>query len=290
MLAYRRLDIIIAGAGSTPADNSRVLVCWELVTQHSQLDQTSFAVERSLSPQFSEDEYEVLETAIAGEPGVMVYEYVDITPSLVNFWRRYYYRIRASTPEGEFVSEAKTWETSPRPHELEIIQRHDFILQYLQGVPSFAFVERTADARHCICFDKTAGRPTRSDCTLCLGTGRQRPYFEPIPLFVDYNPDQELVNISNFGERQPKDKDCWFSAYPQMKPGDLIYEVLKGTIWRIANVNTIQPMGTTIQHVCRLTAIGRDEVEYSRLPQRIPDAMLQQIVQEWERTKEERMF
>lgn len=290
MLAFRRLDIIITAIGSTPAAFSRVLVCWELVTQHSSLEDTTFAVERSLSPQFSEDEYEVLETGIGATPGLMIYEYLDITPSLVNFWRKYYYRIRATTPEGEFVSETRTWETSPRPHELEIIQRHDFVLQYLQGVPSFAFVERTADARHCTCFDKTAGRPTRSDCPLCLGTGRQRPYFEPIAFFVDYNPDQQLVNLSNFPELQPKEKDCWFSAYPQMKPGDLIYEVLKGFLWRIVYVNTIQPMGTTIQHVCRITAIGRDQVEYATLPQRIPDATIKEIVQEWERIKEERMF
>jgi len=290
MLAYRRLDIIIAGSHGTPAVLTRVLVCWELVTQQSGLDQTTFSVERSLSQHFDDDEFEVIATSIQGTSGMMVYEYVDITSSLMNWWRRYYYRIRAHTPEGEFVSEARTWETQPRTHELAIIERHDFVLEFLQGVPSFAFVERTADARHCTCYDKTAGRPRISNCTLCLGTGRQRPYFEPIPLYVDYNPDQQLVNISNFGERQPNEKDCWFSAYPQVKPGDLLYEVMEGVLWRIGSVNTIQPMGTTIQHICRLTAIGRDQIEYTRLPQKIPEDSLQEIVQEWERTKEERMF
>lgn len=290
MLAFRRLDIIIAQPGSPPATDARILVCWELVTQHSGLDTTTFFVERSLSPQFSEGEYTSVSTAIAGATGQLVYEYVDITPNLFNWWRKYYYRIRAVTRDGVILSSSKTWETNPRPHELAIIERHDFVLRYLQGVPAFAFVERTTESAYCTCYDVTTRRPTESRCTLCLGTGRQRPYFEPIPFFVDFNPDEKLVTISNFGEMQPKEKDCWFSAYPQIKPADIIYEVMPGTLWRVNRVSTIQPMGTTIQHICRIGAIGRDEVEYERLVQKIPDTTLRELVQEWERIKEERMF
>jgi hypothetical protein len=290
MLQFRRLDIIIAQPGAPPNGNARVLVCWDLVTQHSGLDATTFSVERSLSPQFSEDEYDVLEAGISGAVGQLSYEYVDITPNLLSWWRMYYYRIRATTPSGEVISQTRTWETSPRPHELAIIERHDFVLHYLQGTPSFVFVERTTASAHCTCYDTTAGRPTNSRCTLCLGTGRQRPYFEPIPAFVDYNPDEKLVQISQFGEMQPNQKDCWFSAYPQVKPGDLIYSVMSGALWRVEFVKTIQPMGTTIQHVCRLNGVRRDEVEYSRLVQRIPDEELREIVQEWEKIKDERMF
>ena len=290
MLAFRRVDIIIAQVGAPPELVPRVLVSWELVTQHSQLDETSFSIERSLSPQFSNGEYDDLGISISGIPGQMVYETTDTTPNLVSFWRRYFYRIRAETPEGAIVSDAVTWQTEPRPHELEIIRRNDFMLQFFQGAPSFAFVERTTDAAYCECYDVTAGRPSRSNCTLCLGTGRQRPYFEPIPLFIDYNPDEELISISNFGEMQPKEKDCWLSAYPRVKPGDLFYEVMPAVLWRIVRVHTIRPMRTTIQQVCRINALERSEVEYRRLVQKIPDETLRGLVQQWERLKEERMF
>lgn len=290
MLQFRRVDIIIAQVGAPPDLTPRVLVCWELVTQHSQLDETTFRIERSLSPQFTDGEYDELGLVVQGVPGQMVYEEVDTTPNLVSFWRRYFYRIVATTPEGEVTSAVVTWQTEPRPHELEIIRRHDFMLRYFQGAPSFAIVERTTDSAYCDCYDVTAGRPTRSNCTLCLGTGRQRPYFEPIPLFIDYNPDEELVSISNFGEMQPKEKDCWISAYPRVKPGDLFYEVVPALLWRIVRVHTIQPMRTTIQQVCRVNALERSEVEYRRLVQRIPDETLKDLVQQWERVKEERMF
>lgn len=290
MLAFRRLDIIVTQPGFPPDGLAGVLVCWELVTQHTGLDKTAFRVERSLSPQFVDGEFEVLERDIAGEAGVLVYEYVDVTPDLISWWRRYYYRVVATTPAGDVASAIRTWETNPRPHELAIIERHDFVLRFFQGTPSFAFVERTADSARCVCWNPTTSRTNDSRCTICLGTGRQHPYFEPIPFFVDYNPDEKMVSISNFGEMHQKEKDCWFSAYPQIKPRDIIYEVMPAILWRVSKVNAIQPQGTTIQHVCRLEAIGRDEVEYQRLPQRISPDRLQEVVREWERLKEERMF
>lgn len=289
-MEFRRLDIIIAQPGSPPDGNARILVCWELVTQHNGVEDITFTVERSQSPQFSEDEYDVISGDVVGQGGQLSYEFVDITADLLNWWRKYFYRIRATSPAGTTVSEIRTWETEPRPHELEIIRRNDFILHYLQGTPSFAFVERTIGSARCVCYDMTTGRSRGSDCTLCLGTGRQRPYFDPIPFFVDYNPDEKAANTSTFGEMQPKEKDCWFSAYPQMKPGDLIYEVMPATLWRIVFIKTTQPQGSTIQQLCRIAAIGRDEVEYSRLVQQIPDDELQSIVQEWETVKQERMY
>lgn len=289
-MEFRRFDIIIAQPEAPPSVNARILVCWELVNQHNGLEDITYTVERSLSPQFSADEFDEVESGIQGEVGQLAYEFVDVTVNLINWWRKYFYRIRATTPTGEVISETKTWETDPRPHELEIIRRHDFLLHFLQGTPSFAFVERTIGSARCQCYDATAGRPSDASCTLCLGTGRQRPYFEPIPFFVDYNPDQELINGANFGEIQTKEKDCWFSAFPRVKPGDILYEVMPATLWRIVYLNTVQPQGTTIQQICRVTAIGRDQIEYSKLVQKISDSTLRELVREWEKVKQERMY
>lgn len=291
MLSFRRLDVIVAHPGAPPDGNSSVLVSWDLVTQHSGLDRTTFRIERSLSPQFTAGEFTEIAANIPASPGLLSYEFDDITPNLFSFWRRYYYRVVATAAgDPEVSTTIRTWETNPRPHELAIIERHDLVLKVLQGTPVFAFVERTTEGTFCICWNPTTSRSSDSRCTLCLGTGKQRPFFEPIHFYADFNPDEKLVSISNFGERQAKQKDCWISAYPQLKPGDIILEVVTGVLWRIASVHPIQPQGTTIQQVCRLSAIGFDEVEYQRLPQKIAPARLIEVVREWERVKEERLF
>ena len=288
---FRRLDIIIAEPGFPPHRNARVIVCWELVTQHSGIDEITFDVERSLSPQFTDNEGETVVVAekIPGIAGQLIYEYIDITPNLISFWRNYFYRIKANTPKGPVYSAIRHWETNPRPHELAIIERHDFVLRYIQGQPSFLFVERTEESARCSCFDVTTGRVLDSKCTLCLGTGRQRPYFSPILHYVDFNPDQKMVDV-HFREEEPGTTDCWFSAFPIAKPGDIVYELLKGRLWRIGRVGTVQPQGTTIQHIARLHVLEKTEVEYQNLPQQISDKTLKETVQEWERIKEERMF
>jgi hypothetical protein len=290
MMAFHRLDVIVAHPGTPPDGNASVIVLWELVTQRSGVDQITFSIERSLSPAFEDGEYLEIAKNISGVDGLFVYEYDDITANLFSFWRKFFYRIVARSPAGTVISTARTWESNPRPHELAIIERHDFVLHYLQGAPVFGFVERTAESPPCPCFNPSLGRPSDSRCTLCLGTGRQRPFFTPIPFYADFNPDEKLVSISNLGERQPKSKDCWFSAFPMIKPGDILYEVIPAILWRVGSVHAIQPQGTTIQQVARLSAIGLNDVEYQRLPQQIPPAVLVRVVQEWERIKAERLF
>ena len=292
MLKFRRLDVIIAEPGFARERPGRIIILWELVTQHSGLDKVTFDVERSLSPQFKADDESETKTAvdgIEGIPGQLVYEHVDLVPNLIGFWRNYFYRVRANTPDGPVYSEARHWETNPRPHELAIIERHDFLLTYLQGQPTFSFVERTAESARCSCYNPTTSRVEDSQCRLCLGTGRQRPFLSPILHYVDFNPDQKLVDMS-FRENEPGSKSCWFSAFPILKPGDVMYQPVKGTLSRIATISTIQPQGTTIQQVAQVTSLDRSEVKYQRLPQMIPQEEILATVRQWELIKEERLF
>lgn len=290
--AFRRLDVIIAQPGSPPADTARVVVCWEVVPVLFAFEQTRFTVERSLSPAFSDVETEVIAGDIQAVAGQFVYSYVDITPSLINHWRHYSYRVRATYAPDTTVSEVRTWEKAPRVYELAIIERHDLLLHYETGAPTCAFIERTVGSAPCSqCFDRTAGRSTDSHCLRCLGTGRERPYFDPISLWVDYNPGAHLVQIAALGEVQTKQRTCWFSAYPILKPGDILYQVGSGDLYRIARIGpNAEPQGVTILQVAALDALERSAVEYRGLPQRIADVELLSVMAEWERVRQERRF
>lgn len=289
-IEFHRVDIIIAAMGEAPATPANVIVCWELARVHSGLGDVEFQVERCLSPKFDEGQFSVLVDGMVGIPGQLIYSFIDITPNLFSQWRRYFYRIRAVSGSSTFLSKPKTWETDPRTHELAIIEDHDRLLKYFVGSPAFAFIERTTESSQCICYDRTSGRPRSSNCKLCLGTGRQKPYFEPIPMFVDFNPASKVIKITPAGEMEPHAKSCWTSAFPLLKPGDIIYEVGPATLWRINAVDSIRPQGTTIQQMLTLGAIDNNEVEYGGLLPQIPDATLLGLVREWEEIKRERMF
>src|SRR5579859_2256635 len=289
---FRRLDILITQPGSPPAETARVLLCWEILPVFTGLDRASFTIERSLSPSFSAFETEIVEAQIAARAGQYVYTFTDVTPSLINQWRRYFYRVRASYAPDTTWSEVRSWEKAPRVYELAIIERHDLLLHYETGAPTYAFIERTAGAAPCsACYDRTAGRPTKSNCFQCLGTGRERPYLDPILLWVDYNPGAHLIQIAALGEVQTKQRTCWFSAYPMLKPGDILYQVGAGDLYRIARIGpNAEPQGVTILQVAALDALDHKDVEYRGLPQKIAESEILAVIAEWEQIRQERRF
>ena len=287
---FRRIDVIISKPGFGPDELAKVILCWEIRSIRTDADLVTFAVERSLTPAFDSNDVTSLVENIPGVPGQVSYTFSDVTPSLVSHWRRYFYRIRATSPSGVFVSDARTFESNPRPFEIEIISRHDFLLKNHTGTPTFSFIERTADSHPCICVDQTTGRLKKSNCKLCLNTGRQRPFFDPILHYVDYNPPEELVQIASFGETQTKMIDCWFSAFPALKPGDLLYQVIKGTLWRIVKKTPVGGQDVAIQQVCRLIAVDLSDVEYKKLPDMVPEAEMLSAIAEWEEIKQERLW
>jgi len=289
-LAFNRVDVLITQPGFAPSTNANVVICWETNMIRTGAEKIRFAVERSLTPAFDADDITVVAKDIPAISGQVVYTFDDVTPSLISHWRRYFYRIRGTGADVEKVSHGKTWEAEPRPHELEIIDRHSFLLQFHTGIPTFSFIERTADSHKCICIDPTTGRLLSSQCTLCLGTGRQRPFFEPILHYVDYNPPQELVQIAQFGENQTKSIDCWFSAFPILKPGDIMFRPVQGELWRIVTKTPVGGQGVTIQQVCRLEAVNLSDIEYKKLPQSIDETLLLTTVREWEKTRQERLW
>jgi len=289
-LNFDRVDVLITQPGFVPAETAAVLVCWEINRIRTGADLVRFSVERSLTPAFDTDDTVVLVEDIPGVDGQTTYTYEDVTPSLISHWRRYFYRIQATGVDVPVTSNIKSWEPEPRPHELEIIDRHNLLLQFHTGSPTYSFIERTADAHQCICVDPTTGRLCEANCPLCLGTGKQRPFFEGILHYVDYNPPQELVQIAAFGELQTKSIDCWFSAFPILKPRDILYRPVPGELWRIVTRSPVGGQGVTIQQVCRLEAVNLSDVEYRRLPQSIPEADVLQVIRDWEQVRQERLW
>lgn len=289
---FKRVDVMIAQSGSPPAINSAVIVCWEIVPIHTGAGLIRFQLERSLSPAFVADETDVVAENIPGADGQSTYVYVDVVPSLINWWRMYFYRIRATYTPDVTYSNPRTWEKSPKTYELAIIERHDFLLSEITGTPTFVFIERTADSAPCLeCWDKTAGRTTKASCERCLGTGKERPFFDPILIWVDYNPGLHIIQMASFGEIQAKQRTCWTSAYPILKPGDVLYTCGAGDLYRIAKIGpNAAPQDVTLMQVATLEGIDRSNVEHRGLPQRIDQQVLLDIMQAWDVTRQRRMF
>jgi hypothetical protein len=290
---YKSVDVIIFGLGGARPEGSmpsQVVITWQLEPVRTGLDQVLFRVERCLSPAFDVDEIVVIDHDIAGVNGQVIYETVDVTAALINRWRRYYYRIVAEGPDAEAVtSEVKSWDANLNAYEIEIIGRNQFLLEFNTGIPCFVFIERTADAPRCSCIDPTTLRPMISDCPICLGVGRQRPFFLPIQTFADFNPTVDQVRLTAFGEMQPGQTDVWWGAFPPCKPRDLFLEAIEGKLWRVVNVRPVRFQATTIQQIARLEQVNLTDVEY-RGGLKVDPELRKSLIRQFEETRTDRRF
>lgn len=288
---FKYFDVIVMQIGS-PGVMPQVLVTWTIEPIRTGASEITFHVERSLTPDFSDtDNIETVSEDISCVAEQTVYEFLDITVNLQSFWRQYHYRIKVSdtSPTRTLYSEVKTWESNPKTFEVDIIARNDWLLMYETGTPCFALVERTAGGDHCqSCYNPSLSRSTKSNCDICYGTGRERPYFQPILTYIDFNPSPKVTEIAQLGEIQQGQADVWWSAYPKLKPGDLLVEVVSNIRWRIATrVTPIGDVRTTIQHIARLERLSQRD---SKQNIAIPESTRKSAVTALENMKAERRF
>lgn len=285
---FSAFDTIVMQVGS-PGVPPQVLVTWTIERIRG-THNISFHVERSQTPDFTDtDAIEEISAPVAFVPGQQVYEYLDITVNLQHMWRRWYYRIRAVDADSakSYNSDVKTWESQPKVFEEEIIARHDWLLRYETGTPCFALVERTAKGDHCQeCWDVSLQRTTKSQCTVCYGTGRERPFYSPILSFIDFNPPAKVTAVQQH-ELQVGQTNIWWSAFPQLKPRDILVEVLSGKRWRLVRINPVGDNRTDIQHFATIEEIKPRDVEYQIA---IPADTQKLAVSDLEKMKCERRF
>lgn len=286
---FAQFDVIVVQIGS-PGIPPRTLISWTIEPIRTGATDVLFHVERSQSQDFTDvDAAEEITTALPGVTGQTVYEYLDITTNMQSFWRRWYYRIRVEDTSNakEYLSDVKTWESDPKVFETEIIARHDWLLRYETGTPCFALIERTAGKDHCqVCYNASLGRTCVSGCTECYGTGRERPFFVPILTYVDFNPPAEATAISQF-ELQSGQANIWWSAFPQLKPRDILVEVLSGKRWRMVRLNPVGDVRTIIHNFGTIEEIKPRDVEYQIA---IPEDIQRTAVNELDTMKCERRF
>lgn len=237
------------------------------------INDVEFRVYRSNSP---EGPYDLLTET----PLVDTFVFVDDQINRRSFWRKFYYKVTAtSLSTGRVVESVITRSEVNKGAKkrllvgLEIARRERLLLNGIGITPGFngvrcaVFIRRTFGQRCAECFDFILKRDLVEKCTRCYGQHYVGGFFDPIPSAFNFNPSPQIVQIANFGEVQPSEADCWGSNYPLLSPGDMIVEPTNRR-WRVARAHTTEMLRVPIRQILRLTEINRGDVEYL-LP--IPD-------------------
>lgn len=227
---------------------------------HASLAYT-FVVERAESPA---GPYEV----VAG-PMRDRYSARDYIAPMRRVWRTLYYRITATGPDGDIVSEPTLCGPRPPLDGLEMTRLHNVLLREHVGRQCLVLASRTFGDRCDTCYDRITGRRTSSNCRVCYNTGFLRGYHRPILAYIQIDPSdkaqtngRELVSEQVFANSR-------MGVYPIVKPRDLIIE-REGRKWRVNSVRQTERLRSPIHQEVSLTLIPPGDIEH-RIPIKFPE-------------------
>lgn len=239
---------------------SRVRVGWKLAKSAQNLSRLRFFIDRGESPS------EMKQLNATPLTNGDLPEYVDETPNLKDLNKIYYYRVRAveydnGVPVQTFTSKETTWDGDLDLVGIYVVDEHDFAMRWVFGVPAMVFKKRH-DGTYCPeCWDKVLKRVTKSQCLTCYGTGKVGGYYPPIDVWMSFEPDPKVDQVTEWGRRQPTQTDIMFTNYPLLGVDDIILELKPNRFWKVSNVRGPEKNRTVMLQFARLDAVNPSDVE-----------------------------
>jgi len=266
---------------------SRVLIRWGLTPTSQNLTNLKFYVDRGESP----ENFQQLNGTGLSAAGL--YEYVDQTGVLLDLNKLYYYRVRAveEAPDGTtlqtFTSSMTTWDGDLDLVQLYINEEHYYKFRWVTGVPAMVY-KKKHDGVYCPeCWDKILKRSTKSNCHTCYGTGKLDGYYDPIEVWMEFEPDPKAEQVADWGKKQISQTEILAVNYPILTPDDLIVELKPNKIWKVENVRYPEKNRTITLQMARLNAVYPSDIEYKIY---VPEDRRRELVSELEAREKEREF
>lgn len=204
---------------------------------------------------------------IAG-PFYNTFLFRDPNVNLLNKWRNYFYRIKTvHRPTGEeAISQPTYLEAPPDLIALEIIRRESLILQEFNGRWVALFPRMTFGQRCPHCWDRgvrgnTIGRSTNQNCTTCFDTTFVGGFAQPMRILVQMDPSPKSTQLTTLGPAQPNLTTGRTTAFPPLKPADLIVEA-ENKRWCVESVSPTQKLRATVRQELKLNEYEKDDIKF----------------------------
>lgn len=208
-----------------------VTIDWTDIPSRYFKDDTSEAIlEYSDSPV---SEFEQVITFVKGHPPT----YYDQETILNNFRNPViYYRLRF--PDVHKVTQAFSSEKLPNLYGAEISRRHAILLKEGHaGNLAYLFIKRRTKEQCPYCFDTLRGQRSAVNCKHCLNTGFISGYYDPIPIYVSWSPENVALTQPLEGTAFPLTMQGWTTGYPRISIGDILVDADTREIWIIHQVS-----------------------------------------------------
>lgn len=153
-----------------------------------------------------------------------------------------------------------------RREKLEImaseIQRREYmLLSKFAGVKTFLFRRKLYGLRCHRCWSTVTEKVTDDHCPVCLGTSFEGGYFDPIPVFVQYDPTPNEKTRSYFGTFEANQIGGWTISIPEVSPDDILIRTGDWNVYRVVRVATTEIQANSVRQMMTLTQLSKGDVE-----------------------------
>jgi hypothetical protein len=243
-------------------DLDHIDLFWEIEDSTDEVDRWSFFVLRSVDGPAGPF------TQIAG-PADNLFQLRDPDVNQLHNWRRYFYMIRAvhkdTAEQGEIGP--VTLEQEPDLVTLELRRRFNLMLQEFNGIRVVIFPALTSGFRCPTCFDRgsnsrrSTGRQLSQNCPTCFDMTFVGGFGAPISAWMQLDPETKSVQRTDTAERSQTETSARVSAFPPLKPKDMIVDV-DNMRWQVERLTSTKKLRAVVHQEPILHAIPKSDVRY----------------------------
>lgn len=236
-----------------------IAVNWSIEGSNEDFSRYRLSVLRSFAPSSDPSEYDIVGSGI--NPNASYYfldtDIMTVSDKILNL----YYMIQVSGLDSHKVSysnPATTMYQVTDKYAREIIRRRQIVFDHHSSTPAHIYVRKKTGTFCTNCFDPITQRTTKSDCTVCYGTGYVGGFYAPITAKVQMSqqPVREMFHM--FGSWQDQDGVIYMQAYPLLAPKDIVY--ISDRRWIVLNIGATAKSEYNIAQIAHVRQTERMDI------------------------------
>jgi hypothetical protein len=204
--------------------------------------------------------------------------FTDTTSQEYSIFNHGYYVVEAILTSQNNVtlrSNPVTWKTAQRDwvflRAVEIQRREYWLLSRFAGIGTYLFRRRNYGRRCVTCWDPVTEQVFRDNCPDCIGTSFEGGYFDPVKIYLQYDPIPTTVSKNYLGQDEEATIGAWTISMPDIRQGDVLIRTGDWKGFQVLGKNVTELQGNTMRQMLSLTELHKGAVEFELVARNLPD-------------------
>lgn len=152
----------------------------------------------------------------------------------------------------------------------EIQRREYWLLSRFAGIQSYLFRKKHYGMRCSNCWSFTKERIIKDNCNVCFGTSFEGGYWDPVPLYIQYETTPNDNQKTYAGVMEPNQVQAWTISLPEIYSDDVIIRTGDWSLYNVERITPTELQTKTVRQILTLNALSKSDIEYKLLSKGVP--------------------